>query len=77
LFNVFDIAERRFMKHKPGTMTGQEVRLAFPIMERERDLSCERPGEPEGQELDYRPSVGLRDEVRGGFGAGRLGPVLA
>ena len=46
-------------------------------MDRERGAFCEPPGEPEGQEPDYPPAADLRGEVRGVFGAGRLGPVLA
>ncbi len=46
-------------------------------MDREHGALRERPGEPEVQEQDYPPTVGLRGEVRGVSGAGRLGPVLA
>ena len=43
---VTEIAERRFKKHKPGTMAGQEGPAGFPIMDRERGALRERPGEP-------------------------------
>ena len=80
ILNVFDIAERRFMKHKPGTVAGQEEQLAFPIMERERDTSANGLVNPKVRSRITGPAPACAArfaECPGLAGSVRFGPVLA
>jgi hypothetical protein len=75
--NLFDIAERRFMKHKPGTWLSQEAKRAFLIMDRCGDISPRSPSWA-GSRIGGQTEMGAvmatvprcpRAEVRGARGA--------